>query len=92
MDAEIDLGAAIAEAEPVGHQAQRVDAGGVQPLAALVERLAEAVVIGEAAAADPVLGLKNDRVQAGIARRMGRGDTGRARADDDEVVFVHPAL
>ena len=61
----------------------------MQPMAAVIEGMAQARRIGEGAAADALAPLQDLAGELGFTRGAGRGDAGGAGADDDNVEFIH---
>ena len=75
----------VPEPVVIGQLAHRIDAGGVEPVAAAIPRHAEGVEIGVRAPADPVHRLEQHVSQTAFAGRPCRGQPGSARADDRDV-------
>ena len=80
------------DAETVGLRHEGIDVGGVQPVAAEVERHARREILRVGAAADAVRGFDHLVREAGLGRGPRRADASGTGADDDEVRVRHASL
>jgi len=80
------------DAETVGLRHQGIDVGGVQPVAAKIERHARRQILGVGAAADAVRRFDHLMGEARPGRGARRTDAGGAGADDEEVEIGHASL